>query len=98
MPFYSRSTAICSLTRPKRKSYKSKIEGDGVAAAYNVQKEALGQQNVAIIKIIQEIAAGKIQIVPQILVGDGNGSTSGNLFNAWMSQMISQNIQKHEEN
>ena len=54
-------------------SYKSKIEGDGVAAAYNAQKEAIGQQNVAIIKLIQEIAAGKIQIVPQILVGGGDG-------------------------
>ena len=54
-------------------SYKSKIEGDGVAAAYNAQKEAIGQQNVAIIKLIQEIAAGKIQIVPQVLVGGGGG-------------------------
>jgi regulator of protease activity HflC (stomatin/prohibitin superfamily) len=77
-------------------SYKSKIEGDGVAAAYNAQKEAIGQQNVAIIKLIQEIAAGKIQIVPQVLVGGGDSSASGNLFNAWMSQMISQNIPKDE--
>jgi len=77
-------------------SYKSKIEGDGVAAAYNAQKEAIGQQNVAIIKLIQEIAAGNIQIVPQVLVGGGEGSASGNLFNAWLSQMVSQNILKHE--
>ena len=77
-------------------SYKSKIEGDGVAAAYNAQKEAIGQQNVAIIKLIQEIAAGKIQIVPQVLVGGGEGSASGNLFNAWLSQMISQNTTKNE--
>ncbi len=77
-------------------SYKSKIEGDGVAAAYNAQKEAIGQQNVAIIKLIQEIAAGKIQIVPQVLVGGGDASTGGNLFNAWLSQMISQNIPKTE--
>jgi len=77
-------------------SYKSKIEGDGVAAAYNAQKEAIGQQNVAVIKLIQEIAAGKIQIVPQILVEGGGGQTSGNLFNAWLSQMISQNIPKDE--
>jgi regulator of protease activity HflC (stomatin/prohibitin superfamily) len=76
-------------------SYKSKIEGDGVAAAYNAQKEAIGQQNVAIIKLIQEIAAGKIQIVPQVLVGGGD-SASGNLFNAWLSQMISQNAPKNE--
>ncbi len=77
-------------------SYKSKIEGDGVAAAYNAQKEAIGQQNVAVIKLIQEIAAGKIQIVPQVLVGGGEGSASGNLFNAWLSQMIFQNAPKNE--
>jgi regulator of protease activity HflC (stomatin/prohibitin superfamily) len=77
-------------------SYKSKIEGDGVAAAYNAQKEAIGQQNVAIIKLMQEIAAGKIQIVPQILVEGGEGGATGNLFNAWLSQMISQNIPKIE--
>jgi len=77
-------------------SYKSKIEGDGVAAAYIAQKEAIGQQNVAIIKLVQEIAAGKIQIVPQVLVGGGEGSASGNLFNAWLSQMISQNAPKSE--
>ncbi len=78
-------------------AYKSRTEGDGVAAAYNAQKEAIGQQNVAIIKLIQEIAAGKIQIVPQILVGGGDGSASGNLFNAWLSQMISQNVPRKEE-
>ena len=77
-------------------SYKSKIEGDGVAAAYNAQKEAIGQQNVAIIKLVQEIAAGKIQIVPQVLVGGGDASASGNLFNAWLSQMISQNVPQKE--
>jgi regulator of protease activity HflC (stomatin/prohibitin superfamily) len=77
-------------------SYKSKIEGDGVAAAYNAQKEAIGRQNVAIIKLIQEIAAGKIQIVPQVLVEGGNGGAGGNLFNAWLTQMISQNVLQNE--
>jgi len=63
----------------------------------SAQKEAIGRQNVAIIKLIQEIAAGKIQIVPQVLVGGGEGSTSGNLFNAWLAQMLSQNAPKNEE-
>ena len=78
-------------------SYQSRIEGEGIAAAYNSQKEAIGQQNVAIIKLIQEIAAGKIQIVPQILVGGGDGGTSGNLFNTWLAQMVTQNAPKTEE-
>jgi regulator of protease activity HflC (stomatin/prohibitin superfamily) len=78
-------------------SYRSKIEGEGVAAAYNVQKDAIGQQNVAVIKLIQEIAAGKIQIVPQVLVGGGDGAASGNLFNAWLAQMVAQNTPKNSE-
>ena len=78
-------------------SYKSKIEGDGIASAYDAQKEAIGQQNVAIIKLIQEIAAGKIQIVPQVLVGGGESSTSGNLFNAWLAQMMTPNAPKAEK-
>jgi hypothetical protein len=32
--------------------------------------------------------------VPQVLVGGGEGSASGNLFSAWLSQMISQNVLK----
>jgi regulator of protease activity HflC (stomatin/prohibitin superfamily) len=78
-------------------SYKSKTEGDGVAAAYVAQTEAIGQQNVAIIKLVQEIAAGKIQIVPQILVEGGDGAKSGNLFNAWLAQMVSQNVKSAEK-
>lgn len=78
-------------------SYQSRIEGDGIAAAYNAQKEAIGQQNVAVIKLIQEIAAGKIQIVPQILVNGGEGSNTGNLFNAWLAQMMVQNTPKKSE-
>jgi hypothetical protein len=34
--------------------------------------------------------------VPQVLVGGGEGSANGNLFNAWLSQMISQNAPKNE--
>jgi regulator of protease activity HflC (stomatin/prohibitin superfamily) len=79
-------------------SYQSRVEGEGVAAAYDSQKEAIGQQNVAIIKLIQEIAAGKIQIVPQVLVGGGDGANSGNLFNAWLAQMVAQNTPKNEAN
>jgi len=72
-------------------SYQSRVEGDGVAAAYNAQKDAIGQQNVAVIKLIQEIAAGKIQIVPQTLVTSGEGNSGGNLLNAWLAQMVTRN-------
>ena len=65
-------------------------------SAYQRGQLAIGQQNVAVIKLIQEIAAGKIQIVPQTLVGGGDGM-SGNLFNAWLAQMVTQNASKPEK-
>jgi regulator of protease activity HflC (stomatin/prohibitin superfamily) len=78
-------------------AYRSRIEGQGVADAYESQKNAIGQQNVAVIKLIQEVAAGKIQIVPQTLVTSGDAGGS-NLLNAWLAQMIAQNAPKTGEN
>lgn len=77
-------------------AYQSRTEGQGTADAYEAQKNAIGQQNVAIIKLIQEIAAGKIQIVPQTLVTGGDGG-GGNLLNTWLAQMVSQNVPKNEK-
>lgn len=70
-------------------AYKSETEGKGIALAYNAQKEALGQQNVAMIKLIQEIATGKVQIVPQVQVS-GDQAGGGNLFNAWLAKTMMQ--------
>lgn len=70
-------------------AYKSREEGQGIADAYESQKEAIGQANVAIIKLIQEIAAGKIKIVPDVLVGGSDGNT-GNLINAFLAKMLNQ--------
>ncbi len=70
-------------------AYKSRAEGQGIADAYNAQKEAIGQANVAFIKLIQEIAAGKIKVVPDVLVSGSEGNT-GNLINAFLAKMISQ--------
>ena len=65
-------------------AYKSEKEGEGIAAAYEKQKGAIGQSNVAMIRLIQEIAAGKIQIVPQIVAGGSNGS----LLDILLAQLV----------
>ena len=47
----------------------------------------LGQQNVAALKLFEEIANGKIVITPEVQV-TGGGENSGNLVNALLATML----------
>ena len=62
----------------------SKIEAIGKATAvgYVAQKEALGPQATAIVNVMREIADGKVNIMPEVLVVGGNG---GGAFDALAS-------------
>jgi len=66
-------------------AYKSRVEGKGIADAYNSQKEALGQDNVFMIKFMEEVAKGKTQIVPQIVV---SGDNKGGIIDAALAQWL----------
>ncbi len=65
--------------------YKERTVGEGIAEAYKAQVDAIGKDNVAIVKLIQEVATGNVKITPDIVVsGDGQGA----LFNAFLATMI----------
>lgn len=68
-------------------AYKSRVEGKGIADAYSYQKESLGQDNVFMIKFMEEVAKGKTQIVPQIMVsGDGKGGIIDAALAQWLKK------------
>jgi uncharacterized membrane protein YqiK len=70
-------------------AYKNEQEGVGTAKAYAAQMGVLGQDNVAMLKVFEQIASGKITITPDILVSGGNGGEAqGNLLNVWLAQML----------
>ncbi|MCL2281101.1 MAG: hypothetical protein FWC25_00360, partial [Dehalococcoidia bacterium] len=74
-------------------AYKSRVEGKGIADAYSYQRESIGQDNVFMIRFMEEVAKGKTQIVPQIMVsGDGK---SGGILDAALAQWLKrqQNIE-----
>jgi len=61
--------------------------GKAVAKAYNAQAEVIGRGNLAAIQLMEKVSEGQIRITPDFLVtGEG---TTGNLFNAWLAQMVS---------
>ena len=51
--------------------------GKSTAEAYELQVKAMGDDNFTRYKITEEIAKGNIKIIPDILIGGGNGTDGG---------------------
>ena len=51
--------------------------GKSTAEAYELQVKAMGDDNFTKYKITEEIAKGNIKILPDILIGGGNGTDGG---------------------
>lgn len=76
-------------------AYKNRETGKGIADAYKAQAEVIGADKLALIKVIEQVSTGKIKIVPDFLItGDQQG---GNLFNAWMANMVKDQVEKKKE-
>lgn len=69
-------------------AYQNEQEGVGTAKAYQAQMDVLGQDNIAVLKVFEQIAGGKITITPEIQVSGGGDNAQGNLFNVWLAQML----------
>ena len=79
-------------TKADGESYQKEMVGKAIAKAYNAQAEVIGKQNLAAIQLMEKVSEGQVRITPDFLVtGEG---TSGNLFNAWLAQMVSNQSQK----
>ncbi|MCK9578861.1 MAG: SPFH domain-containing protein [Methanoregula sp.] len=77
-------------TKADGQSYEAQRVGEGMAAAYKAQTDVIGPERVAAIKLIEEIAAGKVLITPNVLVS-GDGNSGGNLLNAILASWLGQN-------
>lgn len=79
-------------------AYAQREVGKGVADAYSAQAEVLGANATATIKMMEEVAMGKVKIVPDIVVQGGDGDQGGamGLFTTWMAQMVREKSQTKE--
>jgi len=77
-------------------AYKNRETGKGTADAYKAQAEVIGPDKLALIKIMEQVASGKIKIVPEFLI-QGSSEQSGNLFNVWMANMVKDQVEKKKE-
>ncbi len=51
--------------------------GKSTAEAYELQVKAMGGDNFTKFKVTEEIGKGKIKVIPDILIGGGNGTDGG---------------------
>lgn len=72
-------------------AYANRETGKAIAEAYQAQAEVLGSENLAKIKIMEQVKDGKIKIVPDFLIQGGEGQ-SGNLFQAWMVNEVKDQV------
>jgi hypothetical protein len=64
-----------------------------LAKAYEAQARVVGPNNLATLKIMEQVATGNIKIVPDFLI-QGGSDQSGNLFQAWMANMVKDQVEK----
>jgi uncharacterized membrane protein YqiK len=68
--------------------------GTATAEAYKLAVDAMGNNNFAQFKIIEEIGKGKVNIMPQILISGGNGSGSGSAVDALLGLKVLENMDR----
>lgn len=82
--------------RAEGDAYAQEKVGEGTAKAYEAQAEAIGKNNLALIKLLESIATGNVKIVPDFLI-QGGDNQSGNLFSAWLATMMKEQVEKNKE-
>jgi len=77
-------------------AYENQITGEGTAKAYKAQVDALGKESVALLKLFEEIANGKVVITPEVLVtGSGADSASSGMVNALLAMILKKDATKN---
>ncbi|MBL7753063.1 MAG: flotillin family protein [Chitinophagaceae bacterium] len=73
--------------------------GKSTAEAYELQVKAMGGDNFARLKVTEEIAKGNIKVIPDILIGGGQGTEGGinGLLGLKLMEMMDMDKKKKQE-
>jgi uncharacterized membrane protein YqiK len=72
--------------------------GKSTAEAYKLQVEAMGPDNFAKLKVIESISAGKVKIIPEVIInGGGSGNAVDALLGLKVAEMVGTNLNKPVE-
>lgn len=71
--------------------------GKSTAEAYELQVRAMGGDNFTRYKITEEIGRGNIKIIPDIIIGGGNGSSTDGSLNGLMGLKLMEMLSEKNE-
>ncbi len=71
---------------------KTQAIGGAEANVLRAKVEAVGAQYYAMMNVVDQLAANKTQLVPQIVVGGGPGGERGTLIDAFIGSLLSQRM------
>ena len=100
-----KATALVNESEGIKQSTIKKAEGDAFQAeavgkanamAYEAQVKALGESNVAFLKVMQLVSDGKVVITPQVNVSGGGNSPdgSGTIMNTFLATLLSKKLEE----
>ena len=76
-------------TKADGSAYEQREVGKGTADAFKSQSDVIGPARLALLRVLEQVAAGKVKITPDVFVGGGGSDgQNGNLFSAWLATML----------
>ena len=86
----AKGISVSTSTQADGQSEAIRKVGQAQADAYRAQVLTLGQNNVAMVNVMDRVKDGKIQITPQTLVVSGgkDGETTSTLFSAYLATLM----------
>ncbi len=67
-------------------AYEQHEVGKGTADAFKFQADVIGPERLALLRVLEQVADGKVKITPDVLVS--GGEQGANLFSAWLATML----------
>ena len=94
---YTKMNAVAEAERISKtglaEAEKIMAIGKSTAEAYELQVKAMGEENFTKFKITEEIARGKIKIIPDLLINGGGGSATDGSLSGLMGVQLLQMLQ-----
>lgn len=74
-------------TKADGNAYEQREVGKGTADAFKFQSDVIGPARLALLRVLEQVATGKVKITPDVFVSGADGQ-NGNLFSAWLATML----------
>ena len=74
-------------TKADGSAYEQREVGKGTADAFKFQSDVIGPARLALLRVLEQVASGKVKITPDVFVSGADGQ-NGNLFSAWLATML----------